>query len=198
MLQGSEHVSLLQLLPAGLLPAIIGVAGFEEPINQVHRSNGDNCEVAAVPIVTVNALVVDDSMACRTMTRKSILVSGRANTEVCCDMAADGQKGVDMVRYNLERYSNTEPTVLGSHKSTCDGLYDVIFMDYQMPVMDGPTAIKAIRALGYKGRIVGLTGNALQSDQQYMRDSGANDIILKPVKASVFEEIINHCARKQE
>jgi len=48
------------------------------------------------------------------------------------------------------------------------GLFDVVLMDYQMPNMDGPTAIKAIRQLGYGGIIMGLTGNAMQCDQDML------------------------------
>jgi CheY-like chemotaxis protein len=51
-------------------------------------------------------------------------------------------------------------------KLLSDGeMFHVVVMDYQMPNMDGPTAIKAIRKLGYRGMIIGLTGNAMQCDQ---------------------------------
>ena len=74
---------------------------------------------------------------------------------------------------------------------TCLGAYDVILMDYQMPVMDGPTAIKAIRTLGFKGKIVGLTGNALQSEQNVMLDAGAELVLTKPVNAGDLESVLN-------
>ena len=166
--------------------------------NDKENDNGSSegsSHISNPAVQTINVLVVDDSMACRTMTRKSIMVSGKNTIKICCDMAADGKKGVDMVKYNMQFYdtANTSegtPATTGNMKMTCEGVYDMIFMDYQMPVMDGPTAIKAIRAMGFKGRIVGLTGNALQSDQDYMRESGANSILLKPVSQEALEAAI--------
>ena len=46
--------------------------------------------------------------------------------------------------------------------------YDVILMDYQMPNMDGPTSVKHMRDAGYKGLIIGITGNALDKDVEYL------------------------------
>ena len=57
--------------------------------------------------------------------------------------AADGQIAVDKVQHELDAGRN----------------YDVILMDFVMPVMDGPTATRAIRAMGVTSPIFGLTGN---------------------------------------
>lgn len=64
--------------------------------------------------------------------------------------------------------------------------YDFILIDYQMPKMDGPTAIAAIRALGYKGIILGLTGNVLAADQDVMMAAGANDVLTKPLDSNIL------------
>jgi len=66
------------------------------------------------------------------------------------------------------------------------GQYDVILMDYQMPNMDGPTAIRAIRSLGYKGVIFGVTGNVMALDQQEMIAAGADDVLPKPFDIDKF------------
>jgi CheY-like chemotaxis protein len=66
------------------------------------------------------------------------------------------------------------------------GLYDLILMDYQMPIMDGPAAISAIRALGYKGVILGLTGNVLAVDQDVMVRAGAEAVLTKPLDIDIL------------
>jgi CheY-like chemotaxis protein len=59
--------------------------------------------------------------------------------------------------------------------------YDAILMDFVMPLMDGPTATKKIREMGSYGPIFGVTGNALQSDIDYFKECGANEVLTKPL-----------------
>ena len=47
--------------------------------------------------------------------------------------------------------------------------------------MDGPTATRAIRALGYTGLVFGVTGNALPSDVELFVRSGATAVLPKPL-----------------
>ena len=70
------------------------------------------------------------------------------------------------------------------------GSYDVILMDYQMPNMDGPTAISLIRASGYTGVILGLTGNVLAIDQDHMVKAGADGVLIKPLEISILWETL--------
>jgi CheY-like chemotaxis protein len=61
--------------------------------------------------------------------------------------------------------------------------YDLVFMDCQMPVLDGLDATRAIRSQvpgGDKLRIVAMTANALQGDRGKCLDAGADDFITKP------------------
>jgi CheY-like chemotaxis protein len=61
--------------------------------------------------------------------------------------------------------------------------WDMILMDVQMPVMDGLTATRAIRALGGRAAtipIVALTANAFAVEMQDCRDAGMDDHIAKP------------------
>lgn len=153
---------------------------------------------------TINILVVDDSSTCRVMTRKALLASAVA-CDLNCDMASDGQSAVDMVRNNLHKYSSSHPSSNSSNiyhnnadcndvftvkESSCQGVYDIVIIDYQMPIMAGPEAIRQIRKLGYRGMIVGLTGNVLVHDMNVMLDAGAERVLAKPVNQHELEMLI--------
>jgi len=70
--------------------------------------------------------------------------------------------------------------------------YDLIFMDIQMPEMDGFQATLAIRALDIpKAKtipIIAMTANAFKEDIERCLDSGMNDHLAKPID---FTEVIN-------
>ncbi len=62
--------------------------------------------------------------------------------------------------------------------------------------MDGPTATRAIRALGVDWLVFGVTGNGLDSDQKTFLDAGANQIVIKPLYLADFEKaMVSHLVR---
>lgn len=61
--------------------------------------------------------------------------------------------------------------------------YDIVFMDIQMPVMDGYAATEKLRSLGYSDLIIcGLSANATKEDFEQAYESGMNDYLTKPIE----------------
>jgi CheY-like chemotaxis protein len=93
------------------------------------------------------------------------------------DMAENGQEA-------LQRYQEAK--------------YDLVLMDVQMPVMDGYTATRAIRAWErVSGRaetpILALTANALQEDADRSAEAGCTAHLTKPIrKAALLEAIATY------
>lgn len=73
--------------------------------------------------------------------------------------------------------------------------YDLIFMDMQMPIMDGITATQEIRKIEQKtGRhipIIAMTANAMKEDKDACIEAGMDDFITKPVKKDIVMEKVN-------
>jgi len=69
--------------------------------------------------------------------------------------------------------------------------YDLIFMDCQMPEMDGFESAAAIRASPLKTPIVALTANAMAGDRELCMTAGMDDFISKPVKASELKRVLD-------
>ncbi len=71
--------------------------------------------------------------------------------------------------------------------------FDLIFMDMQMPVMDGPQATKLIKAMPTFRTVpvIALTANVLDSDKQACLDAGMDDFLTKPVEYSELLRVLD-------
>jgi CheY-like chemotaxis protein len=74
-----------------------------------------------------------------------------------------------------------------------DENFDLIFMDINMPEMDGIEATKAIRSQfgTEKPRIVAMTANAMAGDRERYLSIGMDDYISKPVKIPELKAILS-------
>ena len=78
--------------------------------------------------------------------------------------------------------------------SCADGYYDLIFMDIQMPKMNGYDAVRAIRAMqrNYCKQvpIIAMTANAFAEDIHAAKTVGMNEHIAKPLDLNTLEKTL--------
>jgi len=98
--------------------------------------------------------------------------------------------------YRIEIANNGKEAV---DKVTADpNRYDIIFMDIQMPEMDGLEATRQIRKLGFIHLpVIAMTAEAMKGDREKCLDAGMNDYISKPIKREKVFEIIKKWALNQ-
>lgn len=89
----------------------------------------------------------------------------------------------------LDKFEGSEP-----------GTYDVILMDLMMPVMDGISATKAIRASKHAEAetipIIAMTANAFYEDERKCLDAGMNAHLAKPLDMKMVVSTIAECVGK--
>jgi two-component system sensor histidine kinase/response regulator len=75
--------------------------------------------------------------------------------------------------------------------------YDLVFMDMQMPVMDGITATREIRKHAHLELlpIVAMTANAMEQDRRKCMEAGMNDFLVKPIDPQEMSTILTRWIR---
>ena len=89
-------------------------------------------------------------------------------------VAADGQEALDYVKASME-----------AHRP-----YNLIFMDVQMPNLDGLESTRLIRQAGYSAPIVALTAFSEESNVQECMASGMNHFLAKPIRRPALKKVL--------
>jgi len=91
--------------------------------------------------------------------------------------------------YQVEVTNNGQEAVDKFTSSPED--FDLIFMDIQMPEMDGMEATQTIRSKGFDTiPIVAMTAHAMKGDREMCLEAGMDDYITKPIKREIVFEIL--------
>ena len=115
-------------------------------------------------------LLVEDNELNREIATEIIGMTG-----VTIDIAENGKIAVEKVMEAPEKW------------------YDLIFMDIQMPIMNGYEATAAIRVLtGSRGKvpIIAMTANAFAEDVQLAKNTGMNEHIAKPLDLNKLNDVL--------
>ena len=76
---------------------------------------------------------------------------------------------------------------------------DVVFMDVQMPEMNGLEATKSIRGeLGAKPYIIALTAGNVSGEMEACMDAGMNDFVSKPIISGSIEHALARWRQEDE
>ena len=98
-------------------------------------------------------------------------------TGIQVDTAEDGRQAVEKFAASSENY------------------YDIIFMDIQMPVMDGYEAARHIRGMDRSDAesvwIAAMTANAFVEDARLSREAGMNEHVSKPVDLERLQDVLS-------
>ena len=84
--------------------------------------------------------------------------------------------------------------VLEEFEKCKPGTYDMIFMDVQMPIMNGHEASRAIRACAHPEAktipIIAMTANAFDDDKKMAQDAGMNAHVAKPIDMNIVKKTV--------
>lgn len=137
--------------------------------NQLMDENSDSDDLKKLK---GRVLIVEDNLV-----NQKLMVKFLDKHQVPHDVASNGREAVELCKINY---------------------YDMIFMDCQMPVMNGFDATRTIRADGYKGSIFAMTAYAANEDRKKALESGMDEFLTKPVDLNVIMTILGISKKQTE
>lgn len=137
----------------------------------MHCSNIAPSDAEYMPYGQV--LIVDDFESSRSAARNLMLTYG-----LNIDTASSGSEAVEKIRKGA--------------------VYDIVFMDYMMPKMDGLETTRKIRDLGYTHPVVALTAYVVKGQEELLLASGCDEHIYKPIKAHELDAVLNRLIRDKQ
>lgn len=94
-------------------------------------------------------------------------------------VAKDGQEAFELVKESMQTRK----------------LFNLIFMDVQMPNLDGLQSTRLIREMGFSAPIVALTAFAEESNVKECMDSGMDFFLPKPIRRPALKQVLKrYCA----
>ncbi len=139
---------------------------------------------------------------------RSIVTGGDSGTRVAQEesptdyasftilLAEDNKVNQAVALGHLEKHRchvDVAPNGLVAYEMALKRPYDLIFMDVQMPIMDGIAATVEIRKTGHSRRtpIVATTANAMEEDRKRCLDAGMDDYLSKPLRGNAIDSILD-------
>ena len=168
--QHSPSVPVLTLVPGAGVSS--SKAAAPPGIDSAAVSVSAASQLAAECVQLVACMVVDDVQSNRELFARLLKRRGVLNVH----MAENGAHALSV----LDALSLDDAAQL-----------QVVFLDKEMPVMDGHAAATAIRSRGILLPIIGLTGNALEEDRRLFIDAGATAVLSKPVRVDAVEAALS-------
>ncbi|MBF0370415.1 MAG: response regulator [Magnetococcales bacterium] len=148
------------ITPSALFNAILSAMGGEEQL-PAHPAREEELLEARVRqrVEGARVLLVEDNTINQEVAREIFQDVG-----LIVELAEDGQKAVDLINES-------------------QGEFDVVFMDLQMPRMDGFEATRRIRSIPVNATlpIIAMTAHAMVGDKEKCIDAGMNDHVSKPI-----------------
>ena len=135
--------------------------------------------------VDIKAMKLDQQMAEKFPLKMLLVEDNMVNQKVAFSILERLGYRADLAANGLEAVTAVERQV-----------YDLVFMDVQMPEMDGVEATKAIRAnisVTEQPRIVAMTANALEGHREEYISAGMDDYVSKPVRLEDLVASISRC-----
>jgi len=112
-------------------------------------------------------LIVDDSSTVRSVVRKVLLAS---RCKLTAEEAADGASAIEMAKKQR---------------------FDIVFLDCQMPGLDGFATLSALKGAHPDLKVVMITGTRDHRIEDRARTEGAKDFLFKPFFAKDIDAVLN-------